>query len=98
MSCSRPLSCFWRLLRNLRILTPVCALEQQRHVKEQYAPSTTYVLAWMNQYTQGIWPLLVLTVPFAIFVEEDRLNEASWEFYALQAGPTDFLPQRIVLK
>eukprot|EP00439_Symbiodinium_sp_Y106_P061208 s1840_g9.t1 len=78
-------NCFWRLLRNLRILTPVCALEQQRHVKEQYAPSTTYVLAWMNQYTQGIWPLLVLTVPFAIFVEEDRLNEASWEFYALQA-------------
>lgn len=78
-------NCFWRLLRNMRILTPVCSLEQQRHVKEQYAPSTTYVLAWMNQYTQGIWPLLVLTVPFAIFVEEDRLNEASWEFYALQA-------------
>ncbi|CAE7335568.1 unnamed protein product, partial [Symbiodinium pilosum] len=77
---------FWRLLRSLRILTPFCLLEQQRHVKEQYAPSTSYVLAWMNQYTQGIWPLLAVCVPFAFIVEEEaeRLDASSWEFYTLQ--------------
>ena len=54
-------------------------------MKEQYAPSTTYVLAWLNQYTQGIWPLLVVSVPFA-FVNPERLDTVSWEFYTLQAG------------
>ena len=86
--CARPLSWFWRLLRNLRILTPICMQEQQRHVKEQYAPSTTYVLAWLNQYTQGMWPLLLICVPFAFLVETraERLDASSWEFYTLQAA------------
>ena len=56
-------------------------------MKDQYAPSTTYVMAWMNLYTQGMWFLLLVFVPFALIFEEqpERLGVSSWEFYTLQA-------------
>ncbi|CAE6914425.1 unnamed protein product [Symbiodinium natans] len=80
-------SCFWRTLRNVRILTPLCLEEQLRHVRDQYAPCKSYILAWMNLYAQGMWPLLLFFVPFALIFEEkpEQLGASSWEFYTLQA-------------
>ena len=82
------LSCFWRTLRNVRILTPLCLEEQLRHVRDQYAPCKSYILAWMNLYAQGMWPLLLFFVPFALIFEEkpEQLGASSWEFYTLQAA------------
>lgn len=79
-------TCFWRALRSLRILSPVCLVEQLRHVRDQYAPCTTYILAWMSLYAQGMWPLLCFCVPFAFIFNEkpELLGASSWEFYTLQ--------------
>ena len=66
----------------------MCLLEQLRHVRDQYAPCTTYILAWMSLYAQGMWPLLAFCVPFAFIFNEkpELLGASSWEFYTLQAG------------
>ncbi|CAL1136250.1 unnamed protein product [Cladocopium goreaui] len=75
-----------RIIRGFRILPPVHMAEQQKHIREQYSASTTYVFAWSEIYVQGIWALLIVAIPVSLALSSRPwvLGWESWQFYLLQ--------------